>query len=49
VEGKMSKKQAEQIAREFVQAHRDHLAASPEAIEQAVKKVAGALVGLAAK
>ena len=43
----MSKQQAEQIARQYVQAHKEQLGrVSPEALETAVKRVAGALRGM---
>ena len=43
----MSKQQAEEIARKYVQAHREQFAKVPaKAIEAAVQRVAGALQGL---
>jgi hypothetical protein len=43
----MSKQQAVEIARKYVESNRQHFGnATPQAIEQAVKRVAGALTGL---
>ena len=43
----MSKKHAEEIARQYIQTHQDQInGASPRAIETAIKRVAGALTGL---
>jgi len=43
----MSKKQAEEIARKYVESNQKHFGnASQEAIDNAVKRVAGALAGL---
>jgi hypothetical protein len=43
----MSKKQAEEIARQYIEAHQEQISGvSPRAIETAIKRVAGALTGL---
>lgn len=43
----MSEQQAVEIARKYVESNKQHFGnATPQAIERAVKKVAGALTGL---
>lgn len=46
-ESGMSKAQAEEIARKYIEAHREHFGkVTPQAIENAIRRVAGALHGL---